>query len=101
MAALEGALSEHKGASREHRGSIGAPKVLAPQEPDLAAPYPAIAALVVYSTSVAQLSRLLPRLRQHCRLLASSCTNEILVDEGLSLGIMGWGSRSSHFEMAF
>ena len=50
---IEGAPGEHWGAVSEQGGRSKRAKVLAPQEPDLAAPYPAIAALVVYSTSVA------------------------------------------------
>ena len=77
-----GSTGEHGGAASEQGGRSKRAKVLAPQEPDLAAPYPATAAPVVYPTSVAWLSRLLPRILQHRRLLASSCANEMLIDGG-------------------
>lgn len=63
-AALEGAPRECKGVSREHGGALGEhwgvvseqgggskrAKVLAPQELNLAALYPAIAAPIIYPT---------------------------------------------------
>ena len=88
----EGARARSRGARGSTGGALGRSKQArrAQQreeifrllgEPDLAAPYPATAALVIYHS----VSLLLPRFLQLRPLLASSCANEMLLDEGQSI----------------